>query len=83
MKQFYIIANPKYFKKAMGWDMKHEEVRRTEDNLVLFVATDNVPETNIIEPYHCGWHDTDLPYGLWTTSSEVKELYRGDNYGKD
>lgn len=54
MNQFYILANPAYFKKAMGWDMKHGEMKRTEDNLVLFVASDDVPETNIIEPFYCG-----------------------------
>lgn len=60
MKRFYIIAHPNYFKKSMGWDMKDKEVRYTEDKLVMFVATENVPETNIIEPYHCGWMDTEV-----------------------
>lgn len=59
MKRFYIIAHPNYFKKSMGWDMKDKEVKYTEDKLVMFVATENVPETNIIEPYHCGLIDTD------------------------
>lgn len=43
----------------MGWDMKDNEVRYTEDRLVQFVASVNVPETNIIEPYSCQWRDTD------------------------
>ena len=57
MKKFYIIANPEYFKKTIGWDMKHNEVKYTNDNLVMFVASENVPVTNIIEPYHCGYCD--------------------------
>ena len=60
MKRFYIMAHPNYFKKAMGWDMKDMEVKYTEDKLVMFIATDNVPETNIIEPYYCGWMDTEV-----------------------
>lgn len=62
MKKFYILANPEYFKKTMGWDMKHNEVKYTEDNLVVFVASENVPVTNIIEPYHCGYCDTEIEY---------------------
>ena len=60
MKHFYILANPKYFKKAMGWDMKHNDIKYTNDNLVVFVASENVPVTNIIEPYHCGYCDSDI-----------------------
>jgi hypothetical protein len=59
MKQFYIIANPKYFEKTMGWKLKHNEMKLTKDKLVMFIASDNVPETSIITPYHCGWRDTD------------------------
>ena len=55
MKRFYILANPEYFKKTMGWDMKHNDIKYTNDNLVMFVASENVPMTNIIEPYHCGY----------------------------
>ena len=60
MKRFYIVAHPNYFKKSMGWDMKDNEVKYTEDKLVMFVASTNVPETNIIEPYYCGWQDTSI-----------------------
>ena len=60
MKKFYIIANPKYFKKTMNWDMKHNDIKYTEDNLVAFVASENVPMTNIIEPYHCCYCDPDI-----------------------
>lgn len=59
MKRFYILANPEYFKKTMGWDMKHNDIKYTNDNLVMFVASENVPVTNIIEPYHCGYCDPD------------------------
>ena len=38
MKHFYILANPKYFKKAMGWDMKHNDIKYTNDNLVMSVG---------------------------------------------
>ena len=62
MKHFYILANPEYFKKTMNWDMKHNEVKYTEDNLVAFVASENVPMTNIIEPFHCGYCDTEIEY---------------------
>ena len=60
MKKFYIIANPEYFKKTMNWDMKHNDIKYTEDNLVAFVASENVPMTNIIEPYHCCYCDPDI-----------------------
>ena len=60
MKHFYILANPEYFKKTMGWDMKHNDIKYTNDNLVMFVASENVPMTNIIEPYHCDYYDPDL-----------------------
>ena len=69
MKQFYILANPEYFKKTMNWDMKHNDIRYTEDNLVAFVASENVPVTNIIEPYHCGCHDTDI-------EADLKSIYK-------
>ena len=59
MKKFYIIANPEYFKKTMGWDMKHNEVKYTEDNLVAFVASKNVPVTHF-EPYYCSYSDIDI-----------------------
>ena len=59
MKKFYIIANPEYFKKTMGWDMKHNEVKYTNDNLVMFVASENVPVTHF-EPYYCSYGDTDI-----------------------
>ena len=62
MKHFYILTNPEYFKKAMGWDMKHNDIKYTNDNLVMFVASENVPMTNIIEPYHCGYYYPDLKY---------------------
>ena len=68
MKHFYIIANPEYFKKTMNWDMKHNDVKYTEDNLVAFVASENVPVTNIIEPYHCGYCDSDI-------DSNLKSIY--------
>ena len=38
MKHFYILANPEYFKKAMGWDMKHNDIKYTNDNLVMSVG---------------------------------------------
>ena len=60
MKRFYILANPEYFKKTMNWDMKHNDIKYTEDNLIAFVASENVPMTNIIEPYHCGYCDPDI-----------------------
>ena len=68
MKHFYIIANPEYFKKTMNWDMKHNDVKYTEDNLVAFVASENVPVTNIIEPYHCGYCGSDI-------DSDLKSIY--------
>ena len=68
MKHFYILANPEYFKKTMNWDMKHNDVKYTEDNLVAFVASENVPVTNIIEPYHCGYCDPDI-------DSDSKSIY--------
>ena len=68
MKHFYILANPEYFKKAMGLDMKHNDVKYTEDNLVAFVASENVPVTNIIEPYYCCYRDTDI-------DSDSKSIY--------
>ena len=71
MKHFYIIANPEYFKKTMNWDMKHNDVKYTEDNLVAFVASENVPVTNIIEPYHCGYCDLDIH----SDSKSIYELY--------
>lgn len=40
--------------------MKHNDIKYTEDNLVAFVASENVPMTNIIEPYHCGYCDPDI-----------------------
>ena len=81
MKHFYIIANPEYFKKTMNWDMKHNDVKYTEDNLVAFVASENVPVTNIIEPYHCGYCDPDIdpdlksiyePYYILNNETENK-----------
>lgn len=59
MKHFYIIANPEYFKKSMGWNMKHNDVKYTNDNLVMFVASENVPITHF-EPYYCSYSDTDI-----------------------
>ena len=59
MKRFYILANPEYFKKAMGWDMKHNDIKYTNDNLVMFVASENVPVTHF-EPYYCSYSDTDI-----------------------
>lgn len=70
MKQFYILANPEYFKKTMNWDMKHNERKYTEDKLVMFIASDYVPLTNIIEPYFCGWRDMDI-----STTETVYEPY--------
>lgn len=40
--------------------MKHNDVKYTEDNLVTFIASENAPVTNIIEPYHCGYCDPDI-----------------------
>ena len=74
MKLFYIIANPEYFKKTMNWDMKHNDVKYTEDNLVAFVASENVPVTNIIEPYHCGYCDTDIESDIYKSYSSTKEI---------
>ena len=71
MKHFYIIANPEYFKKTMNWDMKHNDVKYTEDNLVAFVASENVPVTNIIEPYHCGYCDPNID----SNSKSIYESY--------
>ena len=59
MKHFYIIANPEYFKKSMGWDMKHNDIKYTNDNLVMFVASENVPVTHF-EPYYCSCSDSDI-----------------------
>ena len=59
MKHFYILANPEYFKKTMGWDMKHNDIKYTNDNLVVFVASENVPVTHF-EPYYCSYGDTDI-----------------------
>ena len=78
MKRFYILANPEYFKRAMGWDMKHNDIKYTNDNLVMFVASENVPVTNIIEPYYCGYYDSDLksiykPYCM--LNNETKNKY--------
>ena len=78
MKHFYILANPEYFKKAMGWDMKHNDIKYTNDNLVMFVASESVPMTNIIEPYHCGYCDPDSksiyePYCM--LNNETKNKY--------
>ena len=70
MKKFYIIANPEYFKKTMGWDMKHNEVKYTNDNLVMFVASENVPVTHF-EPYHCGYCDPDID----SNSKSIYKLY--------
>ena len=75
MKHFYILANPEYFKKTMNWDMKHEDVKFTEDKLVAFIASENVPVTNIIEPYHCGYWDTDIETDL----KSIYESYYGVN----
>ncbi len=75
MKHFYILANPEYFKKTMNWDMKHNDVRFTEDKLVAFIASENVPVTNIIEPYHCGYWDTDIETDL----KSIYESYYGAN----
>lgn len=75
MKLFYIIANPEYFKKTMNWDMKHNEVKYTEDNLVAFVASENVPMTNIVEPFHCGYCDTDVKlkyYPYYNLNNEIE-----------
>ena len=81
MKHFYIIANPEYFKKTMNWDMKHNDVKYTEDNLVAFVASENVQVTNIIESYHCGYCDSDIhpdsksiyePYYILNNETENK-----------
>ena len=71
MKHFYIIANPEYFKKTMNWDMKHNDIKYTKDNLVAFVASENVPVTNIIEPYHCGYCDPDID----SNSKSIYESY--------
>ena len=71
MKHFYIIANPEYFKKTMNWDMKHNDIKYTEDNLVAFVASENVPLTNIIEPYHCGYCDPNID----SNSKSIYESY--------
>ena len=71
MKKFYIIAKPENFKKTMDWDMKHNEVKYTEDNLVAFVASENVPVTNIIEPYHCGYCDPNVD----SNSKSIYESY--------
>lgn len=74
MKQFYILANPEYFKKTMNWDMKHKEVRYTADKLVMFVASENVPITHL-EPYWCSYRDTDLKsiYESYYVLREEKE----------
>lgn len=77
MKHFYILANPEYFKKTMGWDMKHNDIKYTNDNLVIFVASENVPVTHF-EPYHCGYYDSDLksiyePYCM--LNNETKNKY--------
>jgi len=74
MKYFYILANPEYFKKTMNWNMKDKEVRYTEDKLVMFVASDNIPITQPIEPYHCGWRDTEVEYTL----EDYKKYFRGN-----
>ena len=63
MKRFYIVANPEYFKKAMGWNMKHNDIKYTNDNLVMFVASENVPVTHF-EPYYCSYSDTDIELDL-------------------
>ena len=57
IKQFYIIAHPNYFKNTMGWDMKHNDVKYSDENkLVMFVASENVPDTTeTIDPYVCGF----------------------------
>ena len=65
MKHFYILANPEYFKETMGWDMKHNDIKYANDNLVMFVASENVPVTNIIEPYHCGYCDPDIELDIY------------------
>lgn len=75
MKHFYILANPEYFKKTMNWDMKHEDIKFTEDKLVAFIASEYVPVTNIIEPYHCGYWDTDIETDL----KSIYESYYGAN----
>ena len=59
MKHFYILANPEYFKKTMNWDMKHNDIKYTNDNLVMFVVSENVPVTHF-EPYYCSYSDTDI-----------------------
>ena len=48
--------------------MKHNDIKYTNDNLVMFVASENVPMTNIIEPYHCGYYDPDI-------HSDSKSIY--------
>ena len=71
MKHFYILANPEYFKKTMGWDMKHNDIKYTNDNLVMFVASENVPTTNIIEPYHCGYYDPDIELDIYKSYLDI------------
>ena len=68
MKQFYIIANPEYFKKTMNWNMNHRDIKYTEDKLVMFVANEYVPVTHF-EPYCCGYRDTDI-------ESDLKSIYK-------
>ena len=71
MKHFYTLANPESFKKTMAWDMKHNDIKYTNDNLVAFVASENVPVTNIIEPYHCGYCDPNID----SNSKSIYESY--------
>lgn len=80
MKRFYIVANPEYFKKAMGWNMEHNDIKYTNDNLVMFVASENVPVTHF-EPYYCGYCDSDIdpdsksiyePYCILNNETENK-----------
>ena len=59
MKHFYILANPEYFKKAMGWDMKDNDIKYTNDNLVMFVAIQSFHIPNSIDPYHFGYCNAD------------------------
>lgn len=72
MKRFYIVANPEYFKKAMGWNMEHNDIKYTNDNLVMFVASENVPVTHF-EPYYCSYSDTDIELDIYYSSNEEIE----------
>lgn len=62
MKQFYIIAHPNYFKNTIGWDMKHNDIKYSDENkLVMFIASDNVPDTTMnCEPYICSFRNIEI-----------------------